>query len=289
MNSYPLYSEDSVATFAERSRSISLTKKEKLIFDYIKDNGQRIIHMSIAEVAEACQTSEASLVRFSKKLGYKGFQALKIHVAQELVSPALQFHESITPDDTVSTITQKVFHSYCDALNATLSILDFHSLELAAQKIAKARRVIFFAVGASGNIAEDITNKLMRIGILAHYYSDINMQRMAAAALSENDVAIGISHTGATISTIELLATAKQNHATTIILTSFNRSPIVQYGDIRLITSARETYYKGEPTASRVAQITVLDSIVALIANGDSEYYYGNLQKTRGALDSTKI
>lgn len=286
-NNFELNSATS--TFLQNSRAVKLTAKEQAICDYITKHSREIIHMSITEVAEQCQTSEASLVRFSKKLGYKGFQALKIRVAQDSVEPLLQFHEEMSQDDNMSTIAQKVFHSYAQTLNDTLNILDYRKLEQAVELITNAKRVVFFAVGGSENVAEDAVNKFLRVGILAYAYTDTNMQRMVASMMTPTDVAIAISHSGATVATIESLALAKQNGAKSIVITNYSRSPILRYGDVSLFTSSRETLYKGESLSSRIAQLTILDTLLTAISNSDNQRYYENLQKTRLSLDNTKI
>lgn len=275
--------------FRISAKSAKLSEREQAVCSYIAQHGKEIIHMSITEVAEKCHISEATLVRLSKKLGYKGFQALKISVAQDCVEPVLQFHESLSKGDSVKTITQKIFRSYAQALNDTLSILDDKSVEAAAICIEKAERVMFVAAGGSEIVAEDAVNKFLRIGIPTYAYTDANMQRMMAAVLTERDVAIAISHSGTTLSTIETLAEAKDAGATTIVITNAGRSPILKYGDISLFTSSTETSYKGEALSSRIAQLALLDTLITAISYRNDELYYGNLKKIRKALVGTKI
>lgn len=282
-------SGDRAKSFRINSRSAKLSAREQAVCDYISEHGKEIIHMSITEVAEQCLVSEATLVRLSKKLGYKGFQALKIHVAQDCVEPVMQFHESLSKNDSIKTIGQKIFHSYAQTLNDTLSILDEQRLEQAAEKIAGAKRVVFIAAGGSAIVAEDAVNKFLRIGIPAYMYPDSNMQRMMASVLDAQDVAIAISHTGMTLSTIETLGIAREAGATCIVITNYGRSPVQKYSDITLYTSSMETSYKGEALSSRIAQLTLLDTLMTAVSFRNDAYYYGNLQKTRKALEDTKI
>lgn len=245
--------------------------------------------MSITETAEQCQTSEATLVRLSKKLGYKGFQALKISVAQDTIDPVKQFHESLSKDDSVPVIAHKIFYSYTQVLGATLNVLDFQHLETAADYISKAEKVVFLAAGGSRNVADDAVNKLLRIGIAAYSYTDNNMQRMLLSILTEKDVAIAISHSGATLSTIEALALAHDTGAKCITITNWGKSPILKYSDVSLFTSSSETFYKSEALSSRIAQLTVIDTLITILSFRNEAHYYENLQKTRKALGDTKF
>ena len=144
-------------------------------------------------------------------------------------------------------------------------------------------------IGGSEKVAEDAVNKFLRVGIMAYAYADTNMQRMTASLTTPEDVVIAISHSGATVATIESLALAKKNGAKSIVITNYSRSPILQYADISLFTSSRETRYKVESLSSRIAQLTILDTLVTAISNSDNKRYYENLLKTRSALDNTKI
>lgn len=270
-------------------RSAKLSEREQAVADYINEHCREIIHMSITEVAEKCEVSEATVVRLSKKLGYKGFQALKIRIAQDCVEPHLQFHESLSVDDSARVIAQKVISSYSRTLNETLSIVVESNLRSAAQMIAKARKVLFIAAGGSEIVAEDSANKLLRIGITAYSFADYNTQKMLASLLSSEDVVIAISHSGASISTLETLSVAHEANAKIIVITNYGRSPIQKFADVCLFTSSAETSFKGEALASRIAQITLLDILMTIVSFSDEKLYYKNLQKTRRALDITKI
>jgi len=291
MREYTNTENTSVAkrSFLASTQSVKLSVREQAICDYIASHSDEIIHMSITEMAEQCQTSEATLVRLSKKLGYKGFQALKISIAQDYIDPVKQFHESLSKDDSIPMIAHKIFYSYSQVLNATLGVLDFGSLEAAADCISNAEKVVFIAAGGSRNVADDAVNKLLRIGIAAYSHTDNNMQRMLSSVLSEKDVAIAISHSGASLSTIEALSLAHDVGARCITITNFGRSPILKYSDIHLFTSSSETFYKSEAQSSRIAQLTVIDTLITIISFRNEALYYGNLQKTRKALGDTKF
>lgn len=276
-------------SFLACTQSVKLSPREQAICDYIASHSNEIIHMSITETAEQCQTSEATLVRLSKKLGYKGFQALKISVAQDTIDPVKQFHESLSKDDSIPVIAHKIFYSYTQVLGATLNVLDFQHLETAADYISKAEKVVFLAAGGSRNVADDAVNKLLRIGIAAYSYTDNNMQRMLLSILTEKDVAIAISHSGATLSTIEALALAHDTGAKCITITNWGKSPILKYSDVSLFTSSSETFYKSEALSSRIAQLTVIDTLITILSFRNEAHYYENLQKTRKALGDTKF
>lgn len=245
-----------------RSIQPSLRTAESRVADLILSNPQEIIKMSITDLAEKCNVAEATIVRLSKKLGYSGFQEMKISLARDLVEPIKNIHEEVSPTDDLHIIGQKVFHSAIESLSDTLKILDFEELEKAIKAIASARKVDFYGVGASGIVALDAHHKMFKTGLNSAAYNDPHMQIISASLLSKGDVAVGISHSGSTKDTIESLKAAKDANATTICITSFMKSPITKVSDIKLVVASRETAFKSEAMASRIAQLCLIDLII---------------------------
>jgi DNA-binding MurR/RpiR family transcriptional regulator len=129
-------------------------------------------------------------------------------------------------------------------------------------------------------VAADFQQKLHRIGKTAFYWSDLHTALASSALLTKGDVAIGISHTGATADVAEMMTVAKEHEALTVALTNFPRSPVANVADLVLTTAARETTYRSGATASRLAQLTVIDCLfVGVAARGRS--------RTKRALEIT--
>lgn len=245
-----------------RSIHPSLRSAEARVAEWILTYPQEIMHMSITELAEKCGVAEATIVRLCKKLGYNGFQELKISLARDLVEPIKNIHEEVLPTDDVRTMTHKVFQSVADSLADTLKILDYNELERAIRAIASARKTDFYGVASSGFVALDAHHKMFKAGLLSAAYTDPHLQIVSARFLTDKDVAVGISHSGSTKDTIESLRTAKEAGATTICITSFMKSPITKVSDIKLVIAARETTFRSEATAARIAQLCLIDAII---------------------------
>lgn len=266
-----------------------MNAKEKQLCEYIQANNRDVIHMSITELAERCSTSEASLVRLSQKLGYKGFQAMKINIAQDVIEPSMQIYEELSKDDTIPTIIEKLFRSDTRALADTLEVLDKQSVEKAVDLILGARTLLFYGVGGSGIIALDGQHKFIRIGYLPLAFTDSNIQTMAAAVLTPDDVIVAISHSGSSSATIEALEIAKEAGAKIITITNYSRSPILKFSDVSLFTSSPETAFKAEALSSRIAELAIIDVLFVGVSFKKYDEAYANIKKTRRALDSKKI
>ncbi len=259
----------------------AMNPTERWLCDFIMQNSGRIAHMTITEAAECCEVSEASFVRLAQKLGYRGFQAMKLRIAQDVSDPSLQIHEVAQPGDSVEQIVDKVFRSSQIALRDTQKVLEQESVEQAIRAITNCDRLVFYGVGGSSAVALDAQPKFLKIGYLPLAFCDENIQAMSAVVLRQNDVAVGISHSGESRATLEAIRLAHRAGATVIAITNYSRSPILKYSDIVLYTSSPETAMKSDALASRIAQFAIIDALFVGVAFEKQDQSARNLQKTR--------
>jgi len=272
-----------------RSYYARLSEKEKKVADYILENPDKIIHNTINEVAEDLQVADATVFRFCKRIGFKGYQAMKIALASEIIEPIQQIHEEISENDNEKTVADKIFHSNIRTLENTLQILDATSIQKAVGLLMKAKRVEFYGTGGSNVVAMDAFHKFVRTGIKAFAFIDTHFQLMSASQLGENDVAVVISHSGTNKDTLNVLKTAKKNGAKTIGITSYPKSPICQYSDVALFTSSEETEYRSEALSSRIAQLSLIDALYVNIMILNKEKAAHSLGKVREAISNTRM
>ena len=263
-----------------------LGKTEKKIADWIFENPERIISISIVELAEQCECGEATIVRFAKKLGLNGFQELKFSLASENGASPASTH--ITENDTAFQMYQKVCNDIYMSLERTKGSLDEQLLEMAAKKICKAKKILIFGLGNSSAIAMDASHKFMRAGLNAFAYTDNHMQMISASHLGEGDVAIGISHSGSSKDIVEALELAREHGAATIAITNRGKSPIVKHSDIVLSTSSQETQYSILALNSRIAQLAIIDTLYFYIVYNRSADAIASIKETEHSLLTKK-
>lgn len=243
---------------------------------------------SLKEVAGDAGVSEAMVVKIAKKLGFSGYREFRQNVAGYNRLPVAEMHEELLPEDTAGEIVQKVFHGSMQALEETLAIADIGAFERGADFIHRARQRDFYGVGGSAQIARDVAHKFLRIGVRASVYDDAHMMAMSASLLGTEDVAIGFSHSGATLVTLEALRIARGNGARTIAVTNYLAAPITEFADVVLCSTARSSPLLGENAAARIAQLTILDAIFMLVAQRNYRAAESNLLRTQSAVRSKR-
>jgi len=261
-------------------------KAEKQIADWIEENPRKIISLSIVELAEKCKCSEATIVRFSKRLGLSGYQELKISLASESGSSPVSTHISET--DSPYQIYEKVCNDIYLSLEKTKKSLDSKNIASACKAITNANKIVVFGLGNSAAICTDAAHKFLRAGLNCVAYSDNHMQVIAASHLSSGDVALGISHSGSSKDIVDALKIAKEHGAVTVSITNGGKSPILKYTDIPLFTSADETQYNILALNSRIVQLAIIDVIYNYIILSKSDTAKDSIKETERSLLSKK-
>ncbi len=261
----------------------SMGAAERRMADYLLADPKRIVSMTITEVAEGSGISEATIVRFCRHIGYKGFQHLKIAVAEEVVAPIEVMYDGITDSDSVSDIKKKVFASSIQAIQDTMLLLDDQEVEKAVSAILQADRIDIYGMGGSGVMAMDLQHKMLKIGIRTNVYTDSHMQALSASQLKRRDVAIGISYSGTSRDTCEALELAKEAGATTIGMTHYAKSPLFRVADITLVTTASETMFRSDGIVSQAAQLAIIDTLYVGLGLKMGKGALENLEKGRKA------
>ncbi len=267
-----------------KSAMESLKPSERAVADFVLDNSEQVMHMSISEASQNIGVGESTIIRFCRVLGYKGYQDFKLRLAQDLVEPVHYIHENVGFGDNSKDLAQKVFQTNLKAVEDTMRVLDPDMVEVAAKSLTGARRIDIYGVGYSSFTANDAKLKLARLGLIVDAYGDAHLQAMAAVMLTKSDVAIGISHSGSTKDVVDSLTAARKAGAVTIAITNFSPSPITRAADVVLLTAAPESAFGGEILASRIAQLCVVDVLSVTVAITLGEKCLTLIEKTSEAV-----
>ncbi|MGJ9385989.1 SIS domain-containing protein [Salipaludibacillus sp. CF4.18] len=273
------------------ARSIlpSLSQKERIIAEFIVSNYADLSKMTISDLSEKLKVSEATIVKLSKKLQCEGYLTLKKILSEYSLNEDEYYQEEFYESDEFEDIFKKVFNNSIIALQDTLLGFDKEEFKRAVDAFLKAKKVLLLGVGGSGTIADDIAHKFLKVGIDAQSYRDTHMQSMAASLLKENDIAIGISHSGSTAAVNYALQTAKEVGATTICVTNHVKSPITENSDINLVSYANNSPLTGENAVTRIVHLNILDALYNSVVLANYDKTYNNLKRTNSAVENQRL
>ncbi len=239
---------------------------EKKAADYILENPQDVINMSITELARASETSDATIIRMCKHIGYSGFYQTKISLAAEFGrQQGIDANRATTkPKDIVGFFDNVSANIYQAAKNVNLEVL-LKCVDL----ISCAGTVYAVAWGNTGTIASDFAHRISRCGIKT-FISDIPEYLMRNVNLGEqNDVLVAISHSGTSIHVIQTMELAAERGMNTILITNSMDSKAAEAAKYVLSTEVRAELFYDFGAASHIFEMLMVDAIIYFLLSKD--------------------
>jgi len=236
------------------------------------ENPTAPLELSITELAENAGTSAATVTRFCRLIGYAGYVPFRVAVAADLGRGDAQaswredIGRSFNPDDPPNEVMRTLLNAHSMSLQTTAGLVDLIQIGRIAQAISVCRHLDIYGVGGSALMASEMQARLYRIGINTHFWAEVHGGLTSAAVQSGESVAIGISNTGRTEETIQMLSQAKSSGAYTIALTNSADSPLARIADEHIVTASPEHYLQPDDLSAKHSQLFVLDLLYLLIA-----------------------
>jgi Transcriptional regulators len=228
-------SEQEPITAIIQSAYGNMSVTERRIADFVLNSPEKIMFSSVTQVAEELEIAQSSITRFCQTIGLRGYQELKIRIAQSSEQPARPGGDS----EEEASLSKKLAQISANSiLDASMSI-DQEALDEAVKLLAAARKIVVFGLGESGPMAQLLKIKLMGQGLTADAHVDVHLQAISAAHVESSDVAIGISQEGSTKDIVSALRAARANGAKTICITGQGKSPITEVSDLKLVCVQR--------------------------------------------------
>jgi DNA-binding MurR/RpiR family transcriptional regulator len=248
--------------------------------------------LNISQLADFSKTSVASVVRFSKAIGYKGFPEFRRALISEVSRLGLdtqnisELDSGIELEDSIEEVIRKIALADSRAIQTTAERLDINSFMRTVDAWNSAQTIGIFGLASSGYVAMDLQLKLNRQGKSTTAWSDAHTALTSVSLLKAGDCLVAISHSGTTIDVVDVMQAFKSRGISIILITNALRSTATALADIVLHTSARETTFRSGATASRIAQLTVVDCLCVALAQRNWSGAKLALEESRAAVGS---
>jgi len=266
----------------------TLPRAEKAIAESLLENPEAITRMTLAELSRESGSSEASIIRFCKRMGYDGYKTIKKAFLYAITEGTELQMESIETSDSMNTILKKVFQSNVQTLSDTLVLAD-ESYEEAIEILLKAKSIHFFGVGDAYAVCQLAFMKFSRLGIECTAHSDVMLQLITAGNLTQEDVVIAISYEGRSKNIVQAVNVAKQTGATIICITKMNKSPLMKYTDINLFIAVNDLTVGRDKVTRRISDQFILDVLYLGYTTRKGKDYTRHLKRIQSAIDCNKL
>lgn len=248
------------------------TKTEKKIADFVIGNVDRVLFMSITDLAEASGVADASVYRFCRSVGAKGYQDFKMKLSLGVSPDEMSGMEKEDLNiDSLEYTLDKILQNHIGVLKETRMLIGREAVTKTLQMMEEAKNIYFFGIGDSLLAAKEARNKFLRICNKVNSIDDPHMQAMIASMAGEEDLIIIISYSGATKDNVYVAEIAKKAGAKVIGITHFIKSPLTSYADVILVCGSNEGPLDGGAMGTMLSQLYVIDVLF-------HEYYSRNKQ-----------
>lgn len=271
-----------------------LKTAEKRIGDYVLNNTEEVIDLTIEELASKSNSSYATITRFCKRLGYSGYKEFKSSLVNDIILnrgvDELIYSLSISNDTSTESISEKIYTLAMNVLEDSYKIVDASDIDAAVDKMLNAASICFIGAGYSGISARYAYGKFFRIGLPCFSELDSTLYRMKVSIMSEGDVLFAISSSGRTGNIIDAVDLAKKHGVTVISLSDFAISPLTKVSDINLHTTPRNVnLFMNIDMPLIIGQIAIIDVLYSCCCVRLAEKASENYKKTKASSDAEKL
>lgn len=267
----------------------TLPRAERAVAQALLEKPEIICFMTLAELARETESSDASIIRFCRKMGYAGFTDMKQAFIHALNDSNIATVEEIQKEDSVLDNLHKVYKSNMQSLSDTILLANADSYEAAVQSLLSAESIHFFGAGDAAAISQLFYFKFRRMGIPGSAQQDPVMQLVEASNMKPGDVAIVISYEGRSRNVVNAMRVAKERGAKIICITKMSKSPLLKLADISLFIATSDVTVGRDIVARRMAEQMLMDTLyLSFLVRADASYVR-NLNSTSKLLELNKI
>lgn len=236
----------------------NFTTVEKNIADFFIKNRKKV-DFSAKSVAERLYVSEASLSRFAKKCGYRGYREFVYQYEKTFVEK----QESITGN------TRMVLNAYQELLNKTYSLMDEVQIGRIAKYLNKAERVFVCGMGSSGFASDEMEMRFMRVGVDINSVKDIDIMRMQTVFRDNRSLIFGISISGEREAVLYFLRESYKRGAKSVLITANNKPEFDAFCDEVVLIPSLKHLNHGNVISPQFPVLVMLDIIYACYLQQD--------------------
>lgn len=267
-----------------------LSAAERKVADCVLSQHAQVQFMSITQLADECNVAEATVSRFCRSLGLKGFNAFKLEMARHVATSNAGLVSSRHID--AGSLEGRCMESARlaqEAIQQTLELVQPQNIERAVTLFEQAGKVFCMGSGGSMLLAQECAHQFSTVTSKFFAVSDSHIQVSAIATMDPNDVVVLFSYSGATRNGIAVLELAKARGISTVLVTRFPKSPAAQLADVILRCGSNETPFQFGSVPAKVAQLVLQDILFQEYMHRNPKSCEENLQRVAAALTEKHI
>ena len=249
-----------------RQRQPDLPEAQRNVVRIVLEDPRAAVVSTVEQLAQQAGVSMPTIVRTCRTFGHDSVREFMVTLAQDLAVSGSHLHRSVLADDSANDVASKIIHAAVSSLTDLGRGIDVNVLDQVAERLAKARRIDCYSVGAGSTfIASELQSRLFRLGCTANAFSDAHQQLVSASTLGPDGVAFVISHVGRMPYALEAAHFARSQGATVVALTQPG-TPLAEIADLVLAVSVPQDAVMRVGTDAYLAHLVVIEILTVRLA-----------------------
>jgi DNA-binding MurR/RpiR family transcriptional regulator len=267
-----------------RSERDQMSAIERRIADFILENAHLLRDYSSQQLANSLRISQSSVVKFSQKLGFKGYPDLKVSVSEAVARESGNGEARAAAParaDPQAALAETLWRSKSRAEEETRLINTPATVAKIARALDGAGKVFFIGLGEDGIPARAFALKLALLGIQTVHHFDPVLMSSSLSIAAEDDVLLVFSEHGKQHALGQIARQFKERKGKVVSVTRHSANPVRAHADLSLLVSAHDERAHLEPLLYQSVLQHLLDLVfVTLCEDGDNR-----LERFNASLD----
>ena len=248
------------------NRYNTLRKSEKGVAEFVQEHMEEVVVLSLSGLARKCSTSDATVLRFCRSLGYMGFSDFKVSLVPELLRSSKKTYLQAGEKGSSDTVKEMLQRNLQQQMESTLQNCDDVMLGTIASHITRANKILIVGLGGSAGVAHIFCDSLGSLGIYSNFLRDRSIIQNVVSTLNSADVVIGISHSGETEEVVSAVKKAQDYGAVTFSITNFSPSPLADVSRYTFVTGVPANLLGSYSCQARISQLGILELVLCKIS-----------------------
>lgn len=247
---------------------------------FILENPSEVVWLTSKELAEKVNVSKSAITRFCKSFGISNYSELKILISKEISTKEENISKGFGSKEFRKNIPINLYNQIQSSLKDTAYMISNDKIMKAAEMLHKAKTVMCSGIGASYLVAEDLTQKLLRLQkrVFSHYENDL--KKIALSGFDKDDLLVAVSYSGKKQEILDLAKTAKERGIPIIAISRYGTTPLSKIADVTLNVASFEHEFRIGALSSRISQLYLVDVLFYTYGLFFEQKATENLRKT---------
>lgn len=255
-----------------------LSSKEKKLGEYILHHRQEILSLTLKDLSLQAEVSEATVIRFARRLGCEGYSDFKLSLSANLSANFYNENSDLILDkieskDAPDVVLKKLSAFVMTSIQSTVDIIDSQQLNDAIELIHKTKnsghKLYLSGLGASSTLVKQLQIKFMRLNIPVIYYEDVHLQLESILNMEEEDLLICFTTLGKSVQSHQAIQIANRKKADIILITQFGNQELANKATVTLFVSAVENNLRLASHTALIVQSMIVDTLFLSLALED--------------------